>query len=72
MNGRRFLLTSVAGVLAAPLAGEAQQAGKVWRAGFLGTLSASDYAVFLKAFRQGLRDLEYEELAARERGAALL
>jgi hypothetical protein len=32
---RRFLLNSLAGVLAAPLAAGAQQAGKVWRLGVL-------------------------------------
>ena len=35
MDRRRFLLTSLAGALAAPLAAEAQQAGKVPRIGFL-------------------------------------
>jgi ABC-type sugar transport system substrate-binding protein len=36
MKRRRFLLTSLAGVLAAPLPPEAQQAGKVYRIGVLG------------------------------------
>lgn len=31
MNRRRFLLSSLAGALAVPLASEAQRAGKVWR-----------------------------------------
>ena len=44
-----------------PLAAEPQQAAKVYRVGFLGVSSASDYAPNLKAFRQGLRDLGYEE-----------
>jgi putative ABC transport system substrate-binding protein len=35
MDRRRFLLTSLAGALAAPLAAEAQQVGKVYRLGFL-------------------------------------
>ena len=38
MDRRRFLLTSLAGALAPPLAVEAQPAGKVYR---LGTLSPS-------------------------------
>jgi putative tryptophan/tyrosine transport system substrate-binding protein len=38
MDRRRFLLTSLAGGLAAPLAIEAQQAGKVFRLGFLSGL----------------------------------
>jgi len=33
MNRRRFLVTSLAGALAAPLAAEAQVAGKVYRLG---------------------------------------
>jgi hypothetical protein len=47
-------------VLAVPLAAEAQ-AGKVHRVGFLGLSSPADYAANLQAFRQGLRDLGYEE-----------
>jgi putative tryptophan/tyrosine transport system substrate-binding protein len=35
MDRRRFLLTSLAGVLAAPLAGEAQQAERVYRVGLV-------------------------------------
>jgi putative tryptophan/tyrosine transport system substrate-binding protein len=35
MDRRRFLLTSLAGVLAVPLAAEAQQAGRVYRVGYL-------------------------------------
>jgi putative ABC transport system substrate-binding protein len=48
-------------LLLAPLAAEAQQAGKVYRIGFLGLSSAEDYATNLQAFRRGLRDLGYEE-----------
>ena len=36
MDRRRFLLTSLAGVVATPLAARAQQAGKVFRIGALG------------------------------------
>ena len=35
MDRRRFLLTSLAGALAAPLAAEAQQAGKVYQVGLV-------------------------------------
>jgi hypothetical protein len=35
MDRRRFLLTSMAGALAAPLGGEAEQAAKVARIGWL-------------------------------------
>ena len=36
MDRRRFLLTSLAGALAAPLNARAQPAGKMWRIGYLG------------------------------------
>src|SRR5688500_20256851 len=55
MDRRRFLLTSLAGALAAPLAGEAQQAMKVYRVGVLGNENNPPW----DGFRQGLRDLGY-------------
>ena len=60
MQRRRFLLTSLAGTLAAPLVAGAQQAGKVDRIGYLGTNRAANPHLH-KAFRQGLRDLGYVE-----------
>jgi len=66
MDRRRFLLTSVAGVLAAPLAAGAQQAGKVYRIGILS--GASPISVMLgpdpisrsvRALLQRLRELGY-------------
>jgi hypothetical protein len=42
MNRRRFLLTLLAGAIAVPLTAWAQQAGKVYRIGFLGLSSATD------------------------------
>ena len=48
-------------LVAAPLAADAQQIGKVPRIGFLGATSASGYRALLEAFRQGLRDLGYVE-----------
>jgi putative ABC transport system substrate-binding protein len=62
VDRRRFLLTSVAGALAAPRSAEAQ-AGKVWRVGFF-TLNPSapgNAALTLDVFRQGLRELGYNE-----------
>ena len=58
MDRRRFVLTSLAGTLAAPLAAEAQkQPGKIARIGLLG-----DVPSFLnEEFRQGLRELGYVE-----------
>src|SRR5437016_6599655 len=41
--------------------GEAQQAGKVYRIGYLSPLSASADSAHREAFRQGLRDLGYVE-----------
>jgi putative ABC transport system substrate-binding protein len=60
MNRRRFLLTSLAAALAAPLAAEAQQAAKIARIGFL-SLDAATSAGNREAFLQGLRDLGYVE-----------
>src|SRR5712692_5133480 len=48
------------GLLAAPLAAEAQQAGKVPRIGFL-ALNRAANPHLPEAFRQGLRDLGYVE-----------
>src|SRR5712692_7420435 len=57
---RRSLLAGAVGLLAVPLAAEAQQAAKVARIGFLaGNLAASPHPP--EAFRQGLRDLGYVE-----------
>jgi len=47
-------------LFAAPRAAEAQQAGKVYRIGVLGTASAP-YEPFIGAFRHRLRELGYEE-----------
>ena len=48
-------------LLAAPLAADAQQAGKVPRIGFLGVTSPSDRPALLDAFRQRLRELGWVE-----------
>ena len=60
MDRRRFLLTSLAMALAAPLAVEAQPTGKVLRIGVLMNLYPPD-ADPPQALRQGLRDLGYVE-----------
>ena len=59
MDRRHFLLTSLAGVFAAPVAAEAQQAGKVWRVGTLHTSSAKDAADRVAALERGLAELGY-------------
>jgi len=58
---RRFLLTSLAGAVAAPFAAEAQQAGKVVRVGLLMPVSSADARTNVEAFRQGLREFGYIE-----------
>jgi putative tryptophan/tyrosine transport system substrate-binding protein len=60
MNRRAFV-TGLGAVLATARGGEAQQARKVYRIGFLGGTSPSQYAVYVEAMRQGLRDLGYVE-----------
>ena len=60
MDRRRFLLTSLAGTLAAPLAAKGQQAAKVARIGYLHpNLAASPHLT--EAFRHGLRNCGYVE-----------
>jgi putative ABC transport system substrate-binding protein len=64
MNNRRKLVIALgAGVLAAPMGSFAQQQGKVWRIGFLGTASASGFgfADRVEALRAGLREVGYVE-----------
>jgi ABC-type uncharacterized transport system substrate-binding protein len=48
-------------LLAAPLAAEAQSAGKVYRIGFLGNSTAALETNLVGPFREGLRDLGYVE-----------
>jgi putative ABC transport system substrate-binding protein len=61
MDRRTFLCGLTLGTLAVPLAAEAQEAGKVYRVGFLGSSSASTYAAVIEGLRQGLRDLGWIE-----------
>jgi len=60
MDRRAFISGMTLGLLAAPLAAEAQPAGKVPRIGFLFS-GASGPAREVDTFRQGLRDLGYIE-----------
>ena len=55
MDRRRFLLTPLASVLAAPLVAEAQSADRISRIGFL-FFGAPGPSVEVDAFRQGLRE----------------
>jgi len=61
MERRAFIGTLTGGLLAAPLAAEAQQAAKVWRIGYLGPGSASGQVNRMDALRSGLRELGYVE-----------
>jgi ABC-type uncharacterized transport system substrate-binding protein len=61
IDRRTFLAGTGAVLLAAPLTAEAQQAGKVYRIGFLSGSSAVAAKSFVEQFRQGLRDLGYVE-----------
>jgi putative tryptophan/tyrosine transport system substrate-binding protein len=60
MMDRRAFVTRLGAVLAAPLAAEAQQAGKVYRVGFLWD-SPAVWPHAIQAFRRGLRDLGWIE-----------
>jgi putative tryptophan/tyrosine transport system substrate-binding protein len=60
MDRRRFLVTSLAGALAAPLGVEAQ-AGKMARVGYLSPGAATANAAQHKAFIDGLRDHGWTE-----------
>jgi putative ABC transport system substrate-binding protein len=63
MDRRSFIAGIISGFLAAPLAGEAQPAGKIYRIGVLETVPLTDAggARLWEAFSEGLRDLGYVE-----------
>ena len=61
MDRRTFLAGTGAVLLAAPLAAEAQEAGKTWRIGFLSPYSADYVRSWRVALQHGLRDLGYVE-----------
>jgi ABC-type uncharacterized transport system substrate-binding protein len=61
MDRRRFLLTALAGALPAPLAAEAQQAGKVSRIGVLFASTPAATSHLLDGLTQGLREHGYME-----------
>ena len=61
MDRRMFLVTVAGGLLAPPLAVDAQPAAKVYRIGMLERTSPAINAANLDAFRRGLRDAGYVE-----------
>jgi putative ABC transport system substrate-binding protein len=58
---RAFLGTLAGGLVATPLSGHAQPAGKVYRIGYLAGGSSTASSQFPEAFRQGLRELGWVE-----------
>jgi putative tryptophan/tyrosine transport system substrate-binding protein len=56
MDRRRFLLTSLAGALATPIGGVAQQQGKVYKIGLLGPLLVEQAEPYFAVFRQRMRE----------------
>jgi putative ABC transport system substrate-binding protein len=61
MNRRAFISIVTGGLLAAPLAAEAQQAIRVYQIGFLSPGSREAAAPYVKAFEEGLREFDYAE-----------
>jgi putative ABC transport system substrate-binding protein len=59
MDRRRFLLTSLAGAVATPLAANAQQAGKLYRIGYLGNAPGTE--LMSKVLAAGLRERGWVE-----------
>jgi ABC-type uncharacterized transport system substrate-binding protein len=58
---RREFIALLGGAVAWPLGAGAQQAGKIYRIGFLGVTSLAEYGDRVEAVRTGLRRLGYEE-----------
>jgi putative ABC transport system substrate-binding protein len=62
MNRRAFIGTVAGGLLAAPLAGEAQSAGQVYRVGILGDRAADPNEILVwQTLREGLREQGWSE-----------
>jgi putative ABC transport system substrate-binding protein len=61
MDRRAFIGALAGGLLAAPLAAEAQPAGKVWRIGVIVTATPTETEHLIKALTEGLRELGYVE-----------
>ena len=61
MRRRNFIAMIGSAAAGWPLAARAQQTGKMYRIGYLGNSTAALEADLVKPFRDGLRDLGYEE-----------
>jgi ABC-type uncharacterized transport system substrate-binding protein len=57
MDRRTFIGSLAGGLVAAPLAVEAQRAGKAWRIGYLDQGSTARSTAYVDGLREGLRDL---------------
>ena len=71
MDRRVFLWTLAGGLLAAPLAAEAQQPIKIARVGYL-ALNPAANPQLPEAFRHGLRDLRYVRRLTAARGGGFV
>ena len=61
MDRRAFISTLAGGLLAAPLAAEAQPGGRVYRVGYLTGGSRSASAFLVASFGQGMHELGHVE-----------
>ncbi len=61
MKSAAIIVALTLGILLAPPAAAGQQAGKVWRIGFISSLAASTGRYQADGFTQGLRELGYVE-----------
>ena len=61
MRRRDFITTIAGSAVAWPLAARAQQAGKVWRVGYLSGTSRSAVSGLYDGFVKGMRELGYVE-----------
>jgi putative tryptophan/tyrosine transport system substrate-binding protein len=61
ISRRTFLATMAGGLIVAPLAAQAQPAGKTWRIGWLSPPPEATGAYELDALRKGLQELNYIE-----------
>jgi len=61
MDRRAFLIVAGAGLIMVPLAVEAQQAPRLPRIGLLSGADSAGVVVLVEAFKQGMRELGYDE-----------
>jgi ABC-type uncharacterized transport system substrate-binding protein len=61
MDRRTFITNVACGLVAVPLATQAQQAGRIYRIGYLSAAAPAASATVIDAFRQGLRERGWVE-----------